>query len=359
MSPSDDALLRELTLWWGWANGQWFGGRLRPPVIRLDATARLGAWISATRTLSLSWSLVVDQPWGRVLEVLKHEMAHQYVHEVLGVTDEPPHGPSFQRVCRERGLDARAAGLPDDAEDPRAARVARKVRKLLALADSPHEAEARAALRAARRLMLRHNLDAVDAGWRRDVTTATVGRPRKRVPKHEQMLAGLLGAHFFVEVTRVPSFDVARHARGHVHELCGTPDNVEVAAWVYGTVLETVERLWEAHRRAHGLSGARAANRYKEGVVLGFADQLRDEAAAAEQTGLVWAGDPAVRAFVDRRWHGRRARRGSAVQVDATTRAGRDAGRQLRLRRPIRERRAGRQRALPGPVGHGTGDGRR
>ena len=55
--------------------------------------------------------LVTEHPWTVVLEVLRHEMAHQYVDEVLGVHDETAHGPTFQAVCEARAIDGRAAGV--------------------------------------------------------------------------------------------------------------------------------------------------------------------------------------------------------------------------------------------------------
>jgi hypothetical protein len=75
-----------------------------------ETTRRLGQWSRARRTLELSRTLVLVRPWLEVLGVLEHEMAHQYVDEVLREHGEPPHGPTFQRVCADRAIDARAAG---------------------------------------------------------------------------------------------------------------------------------------------------------------------------------------------------------------------------------------------------------
>ena len=76
-----------------------------------------------------------------LVEVLKHEMAHQFVDEVLGVHDEPDHGPVFRQVCDERGIDARAAGAPD--ADRARDHVLDRIAKLLALAGSPNDTRLR------------------------------------------------------------------------------------------------------------------------------------------------------------------------------------------------------------------------
>src|SRR4051812_43490555 len=107
------ALVREVRRAYDWQNNR-FKDRLTAPVIVLaDSEQRLGRWISQTRTLELSRTLVLERPWPEVIAVLEHEMAHQFVDEVLQIRDEPPHGPTFQRVCAERGIDARAAGSPE------------------------------------------------------------------------------------------------------------------------------------------------------------------------------------------------------------------------------------------------------
>ena len=53
-----------------------------------DGSHRLGSWNRLHRTISLSRRMVFEQPWSVVREVLKHEMAHQYVDEVLRIHDE-------------------------------------------------------------------------------------------------------------------------------------------------------------------------------------------------------------------------------------------------------------------------------
>src|SRR5688572_6585929 len=83
-----------------------FKGTLKLPQIELvPSRARLGRWIEATRTIEISRPLVVSKPWGVVVEVLKHEMAHQYVCEVLGERGESAHGPRFRAVCHRLGID--------------------------------------------------------------------------------------------------------------------------------------------------------------------------------------------------------------------------------------------------------------
>src|SRR6185436_14260325 len=109
----ETAALRAISEAYRDLNATSFSRKLRRPQIELtDASTRLGAWLRPHRRLQISRKLLVVHGWGAVIEVLKHEMAHQYVDEVLGLDRESAHGPSFRRVCEERGFDARAFGVP-------------------------------------------------------------------------------------------------------------------------------------------------------------------------------------------------------------------------------------------------------
>src|SRR4051812_35260968 len=95
------ALVRALLSQWKHVNASYFKEALKPPTIELTTTRGvLGRWYRETRTLEISRPLILTQPWGIVVEVLKHEIAHQYAHEVLGATDETAHGPAFRSVCQ-------------------------------------------------------------------------------------------------------------------------------------------------------------------------------------------------------------------------------------------------------------------
>src|SRR5687767_14325937 len=227
-------------------NEERFGKRLRLPILALgNSSTYLGRWISATRTIEMSRELVTTRPWLEVTSVLDHEMAHQFVDEVLCVRDETAHGDTFRRVCAERGIDARAAGvvIGGDADD--ACRTLDRIRKLLALAGSSNQHEAEIAMRRAHELMLRHNIDSVGDG---NYEVRHLGNPLKRSNRVETEVAILLAEYFFVRVIRVPVY-VARAARtGNVYEIAGKRPNVEMAEHVYHFMLATADRLWLANK---------------------------------------------------------------------------------------------------------------
>jgi hypothetical protein len=344
-SVFDAALLRELGRSWAELNRSHFDAALAPPAIQLsDARRRLGSWHRLTRTLTLSRPLMLERSWGMVLEVLRHEMAHQYVDEVLGVHDQTAHGPQFRRVCEDRAIDARAAGAPLDLGSHKTPAILRKIHALLALADSPNRHEAEAAMRTAHKLMRRYNVDAAPGQY----SFRHVGTPTRRIPGHEKILAGILGQHFFVQPIWAFAWRPKQLDRARVLEICGRQENLEIAAHVHGFVLETAERMWRDHRRATGLPGNRDRRAFLQGVMMGFNEQLDQQAEACEEAGLIWIGDAGLEDFLGRR-HPRqlssRARR--AVHGPAYS-AGKHAGRKLVIRRPVSASEQARGRRLRG-----------
>jgi hypothetical protein len=328
-------------------NGSLFRFKLRPPAFELiSSDERLGRWVPAHRAIELSRDLLTRHGWGVLEEVLKHEMAHQYVDEVLRIRDEPAHGPAFRQVCAERGIDARAAGAPS--ADPSApSPVLERIAKLLALAESPNEHEAQAAMSAAQRLMLKHNIEAAVSGTTSSYCFRHLGQPTGRVSEHERRLAMILDEFFFVQVIWVPVWRVAEAKRGSVLEVCGSRDNVELAAYVYDFLMYTAGALYEADRkqrrdRTHG-----ARRKFLAGVMGGFHERLASERTRSEAQGLVWVGDPELGGyFRSRHPHVRWARHAVSTGGDAYQR-GQTAGRNIVLHRGVKSGSSGAVRQLP------------
>jgi hypothetical protein len=332
------ALVRELAQSGHAINARYFKRKLRPAVIELsDSMSRLGQYHYATRTIAMSRSLCVEQPWGIVEEVLKHEMAHQYVHEVLRVVDETAHGPAFRAVCRSMGIDARAAGMPTTSGEPESdeARVLARVAKLLALAESSNLHEAEAAMSAAQRLMLKHNLDAVRSGERADYGFRQLGAPTGRVTESERILGAILQAHFFVETIWVPVYRPLEQKRGSVLEVSGTASNLEMAAYVHSFLTHTAEQLWTTHKRAQNLGGNKDRRTFLAGVMSGFYDKLKAARVEHRTEGLVWVRDADLTDFYRRRHpHIQSVRYAGNARTEAHAH-GREAGRRIVLHRPV------------------------
>jgi len=343
------ALVRELRATWWQLNEAFFKAGLRPPTIELVPTRHtLGRWTPATRTIEMSRPLVLERPWAAVVEVLKHEMAHQYVHETLGETSQTPHGRAFQEACARLGVDARASGMPDavpgsDGDE----KIVERIARLLALAESSNQHEAEAAMAAAQRLMLKHNLEVARSHVARDYRHVHLGKPSGRVAEHERVVAMILGMHFFVEGIWIPVYRPLEGKRGSVLEICGSRSNLAIAEYVHGFLHETAERLWRDHREARGIRTNRDRRTFLAGVMVGFADKLARQDKASRSEGLVWVKDADLSGYFRRRHpHVRHVRHTGQRRTDAWAH-GREAGRKIVLHKPVSGTPENRGRLLP------------
>ena len=346
----EQASLRALGNAYDDLNRSLFKGRLqRVQLMFVDHPTRLGQWCSEPPRLELSRQVLLTNGWGTLVEVLKHEMAHQYTEQVLGVDDEGPHGSTFRRVCEERGIDARATGLPGDVEvsDERQ-RVLDRVTKLLSLAQSGDRHEAEAAMSVAQRLMLKYNLEHATQPAPSSYRFVHLGCPTGRILEADRILAALLSEHFFVQVIWVPVWRPLQGKRGSVLEVCGTEENVEFATYVHSFLLETSERIWLQYRRDLGLKGNAERREFIAGVMTGFRDKLNRDKSRQQKQGLVWLGDADLARFFKRRHPHVRWLRGAAKMRQPSYAHGREAGRRIDLKKPIKTSANAPPKLLPG-----------
>ena len=334
------AIVRALRRDFELINYNHFREALRPPQFALtDGDARLGRWLPDRRLIEIARRLVLDHPWGAVVEVLKHEMAHQYAHEVLGAIDESAHGAAFRKVCERLAIDASSSGVPrvpgGAAADSEEARLPRRIARLLALAESPNRHEAESAMREAQRLMLKYNVDATAARTQRGYGFRHLGEPTGRLQSYQHYLASILGRFFFVEAIWVSVHRPLSGQSGTVLEVCGTEANLEMASYVHDFLLGAAERAWHEHKRASRIAGDRDRRAYLSGVMKGFFEKLEAGERQSRQEGLVWVRDPALSSYYDKRHPRRRSVRSQARGSLEAFDSGMAAGKSLVLHRPV------------------------
>lgn len=277
--------------------------RLRPPLFGIGrGSAKLGEWNRLTRCLTIAERHILSHSWKSVLDTLRHEMAHQYVDEVLGGPTAGPHDAAFVEACRILRVEpsATAAGRPPgslEASPEAADQVMARVKKLLALAGSPNEHEATSAMRMANRLMLEYNLDAARLSAARGFETRWLGASSRRIQQYEYTLAHILQEHFFVEVIWTHAYDPSTDAWGRILEVAGTRENLQMAEYAYHFVLNLTRSLWRTHQEGRrGRRGTRT--QYLAGLLRGLEAKLNAQRdGLGKETGLVWKGDPLLREF--------------------------------------------------------------
>lgn len=285
---------------------------LRPiPIALSEGRSRWGTYQARPRLITISRHLIREYPWPVVIEILKHEMAHQYVWEVKGSADR--HGPVFQEACRILRVPSWAASasgelphdIPDgqgfvDPPDSEAFRLLRRAEKLLALAESANEHEAALAMQRVRELYARHNLEALRLRAPRNYVNRTISLKRLRKDVLDSLIVDTLCSHFMVNTVFTQIFDAStlRNERGV--DLLGTRENVEMAEYVYHFLRHRAESLWQRHK-ATTRAPANHRTDFLHGLFHAFNEKLRAPVLTPEETALVRAKDAGLERF--KRWH--------------------------------------------------------
>ncbi|MGV1101020.1 SprT-like domain-containing protein [Thiovibrio sp. JS02] len=324
---------------------------LAAPVFEISEGQRqAGAWAPDFDTLKIASWLIIDHSWDVVVEVLKHEVCHQYVHQVMGQGDEMPHGPAFLKACDRLGvhpefrsatgsiprlLKIRPGGAASSA-------ILARVEKLFALAQSANEHEAVLAMEKANALLRKHNLERLASKAPADYDYLILALGGKRLSAHHRAIAAILKDFFYVNVVIVRRFE-ARSGESHrVIELTGARENLAVADYVATFLANRLASLWSRYRRQTGAPG-RERNSYCLGVLNGFRAKLARQAEAAmrqdggqEAGSLICANDPGLIRYYRARYPRLRkiSHAGPQVHADSYT-AGQEEGGRLILHRGV------------------------
>lgn len=280
-----------------------------------ELPGRWGQWRGGrSQCIELNERLVLEHPWYAVVDVVRHEMAHQLVEALYPGLDEAPHGPRFLSACRALGARPQASGdyptldqvvYREEEDSPGASEGARtpqsrllvKIRKLLSLSKSPNEEEARSALLKARELEARYQEaygELQEEGAEgMDYYTVLLGCPLPRMEIRESTLAGILQEFYHVRAIweNVPDLESPRPgALRHQLSICGARKDLRIATYVYDCLRSYMKQaLYQLPPLMLGqaLSRARVRRDFELGVLDGFRQALREQNQRPEMRALV------------------------------------------------------------------------
>lgn len=313
----DRRLLHGLVCEWKvalWVLSPEHQGQMRQPLFSLkDMKSKLGYWSSDKQEICLNRNLVENHPWGTVREILLHEMAHQLADQVLGPPNhQPPHGPHFQEACHLLRADPKASSRldpenrhPDIEKTHPEVKIIRRIKKLMALAESQNLNEAESAMAKAHELITRYNIDIVSHAESRDYTSVFIGKPALRHPREAYHLASLLLDLYFVEGIWVPAYVLEKSKMGRVLEISGTPYNVDIAGYIHDFVENYSNAQWNGYNRDKGLNRHRKTD-FAIGIIAGFRSKLESryvsDPKGKAQFALIKAGDPILKKYISYRY---------------------------------------------------------
>jgi len=316
------------------------------PVIQIDnLTRRWGAWDSVTRTLSISQRLIESYPWETVLEIFKHEIAHQLITDEGN--DQTIHGPAFKAACERLGV-APWACRAETTEIPKEAplrsgeisseekRLLERAEKLLSLATSDNEHEALLAMQRVQELYAKYNLKRIQEKKEAHWGYLLLKLRKKRVERYQSVIASILNEHFFVEVIHTSLYDSDSCSEFKALELLGTRENVLMAEYVFCFLEQQLAGLWKSYQSSKKL-GIASRNSFYLGVLEGFREKMnRLDTNADNSVSLIVRQDEGLRNLVKGRYPKlNRLRGGHRLHDTHAFSAGKKEGRSLIIRKGI------------------------
>ena len=167
-------------------------------------------------------------------------------------------------------------------------RVVDRIRKLLALAQSNNQHEAKLAAERASELLIKHNLTlqrVQSPANDYDLRKISLGL---RVPFEIKCVVSLLQDHFFVACV----YDRSHHREAGHLLIIGKKTNTEIATYLFEFLSRTFTKLWQSYRIEHRAS-VRSRRAFFDGLYSGIDDQLKAKRCHVEQeAGLIVVPDP-------------------------------------------------------------------
>ncbi|MDR1656068.1 MAG: DUF2786 domain-containing protein [Deltaproteobacteria bacterium] len=286
-----------------------------------------GYWDNTRRLIGININLPIQQPWSTVLGILTHETAHQLVHDLYpeSAASQPPHGPKFHQVAYSLRLspvycsasvDLTDSGAPPlifgpfNEDESQEHPILVKIKKLLALSQSPEPHEATTALDLAGRLMAKYNIER----WQISSDESEQPFQRWRINLYSTkltpidfLITKIISAFFFTRTIFTWEFNPLSLKIERCIELNGRPVNLHMANHVYHFLKERTQTLWEYHKprlAALGEKGLGAKNAFIKNLLNTFYRKLAKSQAESLKTApattrdLILSKDPKLEEFV-------------------------------------------------------------
>jgi len=206
-------------------------------------------------------------------------------------------------------------------------KLVEKIQKLLALADSPNENEAKAAMAKAQELMLKHNIDMRSVQDHDSEYINELSETFKREYPSMKFINSIIEKYFFVRVVK------SNRREGKFFNYIGEKANVQTALHTVNFLKATFDRLWKEYKAETGATSA-SKQSYILGLFEGFCEKMDEQRAAAEQKyDLVLVDDPKATDKMNEIFPrlSRRASRGTTLRDAGARSAGNTAGRNINL----------------------------
>ena len=278
-----------------------------PPMIEVvDGMKQWGCYESRENGLlhviKLNRDLIFKHPWYAVEDVIRHELAHFLKDWFYPYVEEPAHGRMFRKMCEKIGANPRASEeyplldeqlAQEDGASEDESPMAQKIRKLLALSESPNEHEAHLALMKARELMGKYEVKEMTAEENDKDPYVCIDKElgALRATNQEYGLANILNDFYdvrciFGKTMLLPGKPV-QEKKAEV-TICGRLSKVRVALYVWDYIWRFMENAWRTDPNcAVKRSLVRRKRDYQVGCLQGIREILEIQNRGEEVAALV------------------------------------------------------------------------
>ncbi len=258
--------------------------KLQKPLIVLQETpSYLGQWSSSQFTIFLSRPMILQESWQTVVEVLKHEMAHQYLSSYYSHLSTDPHGIEFQQICKRLGMSDWASQASVDIQNkvpPTSPTISteedallRKTQKLLSLAQSSNEHEAALAMQRVQEISAKYNLELKNSNDHHFYSKFIRFRKNK-LSSYLYKIGSILMAYFYVEIVFHSEFCVEDLEEKKGMDILGEHHHVVLAEYVYEFLENHLDILFRNFIADHPQKSRQRLSFYM-GTLIGFESKLK------------------------------------------------------------------------------------
>lgn len=316
--------------------------QLKPARIELfDSLSCWGKYDPLVQVIYLSRQLINRFSWAHVIGVLKHEVAHLWVHTYFPNT-HLPHGPEFKKACEILKIPSmyRSAQVdlsdhnPDfriepDLKNP----LVEKIKKLMALATSSNPHEAKLAAAKVHELYVKYNTEAISTNQQPNQESEFIHHiiqtSQKRLSIYQKKIISILIEHFFVQIVIVPLFDPKKCQHDQALEVMGYKENVLMAEYVFYFLLQKINEVDD--------KSSLKRNSLKMGLIDGF--KLKFNKPITDQKKLLVLADQKLTEYTRAYFPRLRQLSSSSRKISIEDyNKGLDQGQKINLNRPITEK---------------------
>lgn len=225
--------------------------------------------------------------------------------------------------------------------------IVERIQKLLSLANSDNENEAKMATARANELLIKYNLKMQEVVDRQfdyvDQNLATTGLTLK---PYQKLIGGILVEFFFIRIViarKHVGFSSGRWAYKNAPrsqyqktiKLVGTSENCQIAAYIFTYLNDVFPKLWNEYKKNNECDASAKAS-YHHGLALGIKHMLEQTKWKVQnETGLVVLKDKKLDEHIKKTTRGTYGGDSSSEMDPEVVRDGVRDGKSVQLRKPL------------------------